>query len=341
MNAILFVLPLFLAADPAPSRITLTGPPRPLTDLAAELGRQANVRIDVDGTGKMAPISLKCDGIPFWEALEQLAMKSNQRLVVLPQGPRVTLGGGPYRAVPAQVRGPFRFNARSVLGRVDLESGQSTTEIHVDAVWEPTFKAYYAEVPAKSVTATDDRGNSLAVAEEGSGKMEVKDFGQELTVRLTNIPRTSARIARLNGKLALVGTTEILKFTFAPSSLDQKQEQSKVAATLKKFKKAGRIWIAEVELQYPKGGPEFESFQSYLRDNQVWLERADKTKFTTTDFEIGAERQGKTTVSYRFLENEKDGFVITEPKEWKLVLRTPGPIVEVTVDFELKDIRLP
>ena len=170
--------------------------------------------------------------------------------------------------------------------------------------------------------------------------MDVKESGQELTVRLANVPRTAMHIAQLKGKLTLVGTSQILQFRFDPAVLNVPQERAGVTATLTKFKKAGRIWIAAVELQYPKGGPEFESFQSYLRDNQVWLLRQDGTKFATTDFEIGPEHQGKTTVTYRFLENEKDGFVVADPKDWKLVLRTPGPIVEVTVDFELKNIPL-
>ena len=335
---VLIVLPLLLAAEPAGSRVTLTGS-RPLADVAVDLGRQGNVRIDVDRAAA-ASVNLNLNDVPFWDALEQVARASKQRLSVGPQGPRVTFGGGPYRAVPLAVRGPFRFAARRVLTRVDLDAGQSATEVQIDAVWEPTFKAFYAEVPARSVAALDDQGNPLAVAEDGSGKMDVKEFGQELTVRLANVPPAAARIAQLKGKLTLVGTSHILQFSFVPSVLNEKQERAGVTATLTKFKKAGRIWIAAVELQYPKGGPEFESFQSYLRDNQVWLERPGKAKFTTTDFEIGAERQGKTTVSYRFQENEKDGFVVGDPKDWKLVLRTPGPIVEVTVDFELKDIPL-
>src|SRR6266568_828728 len=95
MNQFVLILPLLLGAEPAASRITLPESPRSLTDLAAELGRQANVRIEIDSAAKSLPISLKCDGTPFWDALEQLARKSNQRLIVAPQGPRVTLGGGP------------------------------------------------------------------------------------------------------------------------------------------------------------------------------------------------------------------------------------------------------
>src|SRR5262245_49974911 len=256
------VLPFLIASDPQASRVTVNGPPRPLADTAGDLGRQANVRIDVDRATSPA-IALNVTGVPFWEALEQLAAKSNQRLTVSPQGPRVALGGGPYRALPTAVRGPFRFAVRRTLTRFDLESGQSTTEVQIDVVWEPKFKAYYAEAPAKSVTAADEQGRPLTLAADGSGKMDVKESGQELTVRLANVPRNAMQIANLKGKLTLVGTEQILQFRFDPSALNAPQERAGVTATLTKFKKAGRIWIAAVELQYPKGGPEFESFQSY------------------------------------------------------------------------------
>src|SRR5262245_4511375 len=138
MTSVLLVLPFLTAADPQASRVTVMGPPRPLADVAADLGRQANVRIDVD-PAPSGPVGLNLTAVPFWEALEQLAARSNQRLTVGLQGPRAALGGGPYRPVPTAVRGPFRFAARRVLNRVDLDAGQSTTDVLIDAVWEPKF----------------------------------------------------------------------------------------------------------------------------------------------------------------------------------------------------------
>src|SRR5262245_65448345 len=199
---VLLVLPIFVAVDPQASRVTVNGPPKPLADVAADLGRQANVRIDVErATG--APVGLNLTAVPFWEAVEQLAAKSNQRLAVGLQGPRVVVGGGPYRSVPTAVYGPFRFAAHHIRTSVDLDAGQSTTDVQIDAVWEPKFKAFYAEVPARSVTAIDEHGRALSLAGDGSGKMEVRASGQELTVRLANVPRTVMQIAQLKGKLTL------------------------------------------------------------------------------------------------------------------------------------------
>src|SRR5262249_46821738 len=121
MNKILlFLLPVLIAADLPGTRVTVNGPPRPVTELAPELGRKANVRIEVDKAAT-ARVDLSLNGIPFWDALEQLAAKSNHRLSVGPQGPRVALGSGPYRPIPHVVRGPFRFAARHVRSRIDLE----------------------------------------------------------------------------------------------------------------------------------------------------------------------------------------------------------------------------
>ena len=47
-KSLLLALPFLIAADPQASRVTVNGPPRALADVAVDLARQANVRIDVD-----------------------------------------------------------------------------------------------------------------------------------------------------------------------------------------------------------------------------------------------------------------------------------------------------
>ncbi|MFL5341039.1 MAG: hypothetical protein ACJ8F7_12900 [Gemmataceae bacterium] len=347
MTAVL--LSLLLAADPAttvpPGRVSLTGAEKTLGDAAASLSRQANVLIDLERAVKTQPLQLRFDSLPFWEALERLAKAANHRLVVEAQGSRIALLGGPgvsYRPMPLYIFGPFRVSARRVISRLDLDTGLASTELFIDVVWEPRFRAFHAEVPAKSWSARDEAGKPLPIGDDGSGKMSVTGTGLDLTARLPGLPRTVQKIARLDGKLVLVGTSESLQFTFDASAAGDGSAQTKagVGATLKSFKKAGPFWTAAVEFAYPPGGPEFESFQSYLRDNEVWLLRGDGVKFPAIGFELGAEHNGRTTVLYRFKENEKDGPVLTNVKEWKLVVRAPGRITEVAVPFTLTDVPL-
>ena len=344
----LFLLSLVLAADPAPSisgsRVSLSGNEKTLGEAVASVARQANVPIELERVEPGQLLTLRLDNVPFWEGLERLAKSSNRRLTVGGNGARVSLAGGPenpYREVPLYIAGPFRVCASRVLSRLDIDTGRGSTEILIDVAWEPRFKAFHAEAPAKSWAAFDDAGKPLPIAQDASGKMEVTGSGLEMTARLAGV-QNAAKIARLEGKLVLVGTTQLLQFSFDPSIAgdESTQRKSDVGATLKSFRKAGPFWTAAIEFVYPGCGPEFESFQSYLRDNEVWLQRAAGTKFPAAGFELGAERNGRTTVLYRFKENEKDGPVLTNLKDWKLLVRTPGRIVEVTVPFTLRDVPL-
>src|SRR5262249_42339996 len=152
---------------PEASRVTLDSSARTVAEAAAAISKQANIPIDMSRAAPDRPIQLRLSNAPFWEALEQLAKASNHRLSINAQGSKITLLGGPnekYGWAPVEIQGPFRFTARQALGKIDLETGQSNTEVEIDVVWEPRFKAFYAEVPPKSLSAWDDDQKPLAVA---------------------------------------------------------------------------------------------------------------------------------------------------------------------------------
>jgi hypothetical protein len=349
-TALLFWLPLLLAAEPPKpeaSRVSLDSSAKTVGEAATSVSKQANISIDVSRAMQDMPVKLTLQNAPFWEALEQLAKTSNHRLSISAQGSKIALFGGPnekYGAAPVEVQGPFRFSARKTLGKIDLESGQSSTEVEIEVVWEPRFKVFYAEVPAKSVVAWDNDQKPLQVAGEGSGKLPVTGSSVEIAAWLKGVPREAKRIGRLEGEIHFTGTTQMLQFSFAADATGEAATSQKedVTATLKHFEKKGRIWTALLEFEYPKGGPEFESFQSFLLDNQCWLVHRDGRRFLNQGlFELLGEHSGKYPVAYRFVENEKTGFVIGNPKDWQVVVRTPGKITVVPVKFRLDNIALP
>lgn len=347
MHALVLSLLFAPSADPvAPAtRVTLSGT-QPLSKHAAALMQQANVMIDLDRAAKDRAVTLDIKSMLLWQALEQLAKKADHRLVVSGQGGRIMLIGGAnahYRAVPFDVNGPFRTAAKRTTCKLDLETGERVCEVQIEIVWEPRFRAFYAEVPAKSVSATDEQNKPLRVMSDGSSKMPVTGFAIEWSARIADVPRTQKNLAALQGTVKFAGTTQLLQFAFDADAAGagSKQKQSGVAATLHRFQKRGRIWTATIQFEYPKGGPEFESFQSFLLDNECWLQRGNGTKFRSTGFEVGGEQGGVIPVSYHFQENPKKSLTIDDVRGWKVVVRSPGPIIEVPLRFTLKDVPLP
>jgi hypothetical protein len=342
----LLLLPLLLAAEPSPrpqaSRVSLDAQAMPLGEAAASIARQANIPIDTERAAKDRPVRLKLTNATFWDALDRLARAANQRLVIGGQGKRISFSKEPYRALPISTTGPFRFALHHVRGGLDLELGQSGTELLIDFAWEPKFKGYYVELDPKSLAAKDDSGKPLTVVNEGANRIPVSESGFDLQVKLRDVPRAVKKISELNGAVKILGTSQLLQFAFDPATPgNQTVKRAEVVATLKTFSKNVRLWTAVVELQYPKDMPELESFQSFLLDNEAWLLDPDGRKFRTRKFELGFEQQGKLPITFYFQENDKEGPVLSNLAGWKLILRVPGRIVEERVSFQLRDIPLP
>lgn len=343
-RALLFALPLLIAADtvprPAASRVTLDGRAMPLSAAAAELSRQANIAIDVSRAEGDRIVRLPLSDVPFWNAVEQLARAADHRLAVSSQGSRVVLSRETYRAAPVSLHGPFRFAARRVNGRIDLDTGAVQHEVLVELAWEPRFRAYFYELDPRSLSASDGAGRALAVVPDGAGLVPIGAGSPELAIKLRGVPRTADKIGRLEGTIKFLGTSQMLQFSFPLATTPAQQVRGEVTGTLVSLRKNVRLWTAEVELQYPDDMPKFESFQSFLVENEAWLQRGDGTKFPVKRFELGAQTGKKLPITYYIIENDKDGPALGDLKEWRLVVRVPGRIIEETVPLRLTDIPL-
>lgn len=336
---------LAVAADPSArptaSAVSLDARNMPLGNAARELGRQANVAIDVERAERDKQITLRLSNVPFWTAMERLAEASNHRLAIGPQGQSVALSREPYRSTPSFVNGAFRTAARKVVSRLDFEVGISQHEVQLDIAWEPKFKAYYVELDPASLVAFDGQGQRLTIANEGSTRIPIGSETPQISIKLRNIPRREEKIARLEGVAKFLGTTQMLTFSFDLAAKTKPQSRAEVSANLIEMRKNVNLWTAVVELEYPRDMPEFESFQSFLLDNEAWLLRSDGTKFPVKKFELGNNQRGKLSITYYIKESEKEGVVLGDKRGWKLAVRVPGRIVEERVEFRLKDIRLP
>jgi hypothetical protein len=339
------LFPLLLAADgPQASRVSLDARPRTLAQAASEIGKQANVTIDTERADGQKQVMLALNNVPFWEAVDRLARAGDQRVSVTSQGARVALSRGPNRPVPLSFHGPFRFAARGTIGYLDFETGAAHTDITVQVAWEPSFKVYYFELDPNSVTAVDQQNKRLSVINEGASRVPVTSGNPELTIKLRDVPREVRRVTA-GGDVKFLGTSQMLQFAFPLAEDKPALKRAEVSGTLTSFRKNVRLWTAVVELDYPSDMPKLESFQSFLLDNEAWLRRGDGTKFPVKKFELGFPRETngvmRFPITYYVSESEKEGPVLGNLKDWQLVVRVPGRIVEEKVPFRLQDVPLP
>lgn len=321
---LLVAVPLAAADAPPARRVTLAaGPP---AALAAALQEQTGIAVDVAALDAR-PVPVSARGVAFWTALELVAAATDSRIVVS-EG-KVALKPGKSKA-PSHVHGPFRFTAREVTARGDLDAGTASCAVGLDVVWEPGLHVFRTDGSPRITKATDDTGKAVAFGPGGS-RAPTAWTKAPLTVHPTGLGRASKALT-LEGSVTITLADELLTFAFPTATkAATAPAQAGVTAAVVAAGADGTDWVVEVLLTYPKGGAVFESHEDYwLRNNVMRLlppgGQPIRMELDNLDRAIRyvAKGQGKKVGA-----------------GWTLDYRTPGPPREVTVPFVLKDIPLP
>jgi hypothetical protein len=190
----------------------------------------------------------------------------------------------------------------------------------------------------------------------GSGRAAVgRRNAMELEIRVPAPRRSVQQFGLLKGTINVVGPTKMLTFRFDKLSKIEKRaevrkaEQEGVNVLIRKFlmegPKGDALWTAELQLDYPPDGPKFESFQSWIVNNEIYLEKGKEgsgERFPSNGgYNTDDIRDNTAIVQYRFTDEPDKKLVLGEPAEYRLVYKTPGKIVEVPVTFEFKGLALP
>lgn len=331
LTATLFLLTALAVAaaeDPPPGRkVTLPAGPLTPAEAAAAIRKQAGTDVDVSALDSK-PVAVDAKDVGAWQAVERLAEATDSRVVLA--GGKVALRPGKAKS-PSSVSGPFRFGVREVLVRGDPEAGTSHYTVLLDAAWEPWLLAYRIDTAPKITAATDDTGKALGVGAGGSRTFTAGNAAP-LTVRPEGLTRAAKSIS-LRGSILVTVADELLTFQFdAAGKPGAAPAQKGVEVTATRFGPDGNDWVAEVSMRYPKGSAVWESHEFYWARNNV-LElvppKGDPIPATASEF-------GEGSVRYAFKNLGK-----RVGPGWAFQYRTPGPMREVTVPFELKGVPLP
>jgi hypothetical protein len=304
-----------------------------LKNVVSELSKQTGLEIDIGSFDPNQPVSATFERTEFWKAVDALAEKVGGRVSVGHDGKiRLVKAAGPR--VANAVDGPFIVMPRAVEARLDLQTGKTSYDLTIDVAWEPRLPVYRIDAQPRVTNGKDDGGRAITV-KPLDARNPTSGSVATLRFRLDGVTRDSKRIASLPGTLRVTAAEEMLRFEFNDLTRPAEQTQKGVKIGLRKFAKEGTYWIANLELSYPPGGAEFESFETFwLSRNRMTLIDPDGAKFPATDEEIDSRR-----VRYRFKEDKN--FAPKNLKGWKMTFEAPGPIRETPVKFELKGIELP
>lgn len=334
----------------APRPVTFSKPTLPLQDALAELTKATgNAVADQRRQPTRPEIALPTKAMTFWPALDAIAKASGIGVHLADGG--VALTDAPYRPRSTAYGGLFRVAVRRVAVVRDEETQTRHCQLALDVAWEPRFQPFYLDIKKLHVTfAPDAKKHVLEDTVLGRGPAHVAGRSAiDLDVQTAAPDRTCPMIASLEGTLWAVGPSKMLAFAFGKpvlqkpgqKPLPQTQTQEEVAVTLASIRRTGDTLLVKIQIENPKGGPRFDSYQSWLDNNRILLVQDGKKKRSLAGTRSGDRLEARRAeVDYEFTESAAQPLPATLDG-WTLRYETPARIVELTTPFTFRDLSLP
>jgi hypothetical protein len=347
------------AADRGPTSpvITVVDGEIPLRKALDQLSTQSHFLIlnglDADDNPKLA---LNLKSVSFWEALDRIAEDSGAQLDLYRSDGKIQLvrRGSPPRC-PLSYSGPFRVAIKKLSAVHDFANSTHGLTLILETAWDPSFEPFYLDTRPQQLALTDDAGKAVPMKAMGSSWGRV-DGARALTfdLSLPPLPRASARIGTLKGSFPVLGTERMHEFRWknadgkefslyelsrANLPLMVSAGKERTVCTLRSVRLAAQAWTIQVETELPENGPKLESHQTWYTHNRLYLETRDgkrRLPWTTYNQDSGGEQ--KAVLNYRFTDAKGQR---GDPKDWVLVYEAPPQLVETSIPFEFKNVRLP
>ncbi|HJN13123.1 MAG TPA: hypothetical protein QF564_30890 [Pirellulaceae bacterium] len=337
-------LEMALATSAAePSQVTLKGE-MSLADALQSLEKQTGNRVTSDEE-QVGTVKVDFDKVPYWRALDQildqagLSVDENggeSNTLVL----RAASDGEVRRADAATYSGVFRFEPIRMESRRDLrDPGVNGLRLSVNVSWEPRIKPILLRQALDSLTITADKGDSLSFA-TARGALNASAANGVPAVELIlpiGLPSRDVRlIESLKGTLTAVvpGSVETFKFGALESAHDVEMRIAGVTVTLERARKNAELYEVRIGVTYDEANNALESHRGWIFNNEAYIE--DSKGARVTDVGLQATRQGKNEAGLAYLFALPDGL-----KGCSFVYKTPTLILNLPVEYELKNIQLP
>lgn len=335
----------------AATKVTLSANNMPLTEVFAAIEKQTSNRL-VDNRQGDAPddgalgghVTIELNDEPFWPAVDKLLDVA--QLDVYSYGGESVLSivsrnqENAKRFDRAHYTGPFRIEIIEIQSQRGLRQPQrNSLKLQMEVAWEPRLRPIALSQPIQDVEATTDTGAQLPVSQpEAVLDVEVPDGTQaaEIILSLSLPARNANRIASLRGKLRALVPGRQVKFQFdgIAKASGKSQQRGGVRVTVDNVRQNNAIWEVHMRLALDESNQALESHRGWVLQNKSYLADADGEAIDNAGLETTRQTPNEVGVAYLFdLPNGLDGL------SW--VYETPAAIVEIPVEYEIRDIELP
>jgi hypothetical protein len=326
-----------------PSLVTLAGE-MPLTEALQAMEQQTGNRV----TGyerRSGKVKVTFDKTPYWQALDEVLDQANLNInefggeasaLVLTARPENQAS----RTATGVYSGVFRLEALRLESRRDLRNpAVNGMRLSLGVTWEPRVAPIGLRQQLSEITVVDDRGEAISVAGNQGALNASAELGMsaiEFGIPLPLASREAKRIASIKGRFtALVpGRVESFEFTDIGTARDVEQARAGVVVTFERLRQNVDLYELRMALRFDDAANALESHRGWVYQNEAYLTDKDGKKLENVGFQ--ATRQETNEVGVAYLFDLPDG-----PEGCKFVYKTPALVLQLPVEYELKDIELP
>ena len=330
-----------------------------LKKISLQTGNNIALREGVSPDVAQRQVKLSLKDAPFWQATYKVVQQARLE---------VDLYGGTANSIVLVPRLPATVNPPAdesdpAMGNTNPTPPQTTTGVlaveinRVDASrilnapnldyttlnmlirWEPRIQPISIELDQATLKIVDDQENVITALRQTPISAAVQTEIPELSfpVNIPLIDRSVNIIKKVSGTLdaVLPGRTETFRFSELEKVEDgTAQTKSGATVTFGGIKTNEELFGVTVGLSFDDQSNELDSHQGWTFENEAYLVDPNdpRTRHESVAYETVAQNGQEVIVEYYFE---------VDPTLFDLVYQTPAAIVNVSFDFELKDIPLP
>jgi hypothetical protein len=338
-------------AATAATTITLSAKEMPFAEVLKAIDTQTGNRFidnreqqgDEPGA-KEVRVSIDLKNERFWPALDQILDQAKlgiysyggkDALSIVPRDP----AEGSRRA-RASYHGPFRLDITEIQAERSLRQPKQTSlKLQLEVAWEPRLRPIVVSQPMAELKATTDTGGLLTAAQpDATLDVEVPNGTQaaEISLPFNLPPRDVKRITALKGKMHALVPGRQVKFRFddLAKAAGKSQRLGGVQVTIDAVRKNNAVWEVHMRFALDEDNGALQSHRNWVFQNKSYLLGKDGKPIDNAGLETTRQTKNEVGIAYMF---DLPGGV--EGLSW--VYETPAAIVDLPVEYEIKDIELP
>lgn len=337
-------------AATAATTITLAAKDMPVAEVIAAIEKQTGNRF-IDNreqqgeqtNAKDTRINIELKGEKFWPAVDQILDQA--KLGIYAYGGKEALSivardaADSPRHKHAAYNGPFRLDITDVQAERSLRQPKQTSlKLQLEVAWEPRLRPIAISQPVADLQATTDSGGKLTVSQPTANlDVEVPNGTQaaEITLPFDLPPRSVKRITALHGKLHALVPGRQVKFRFddLANAAGKTQRMGGVQVTVEDVRKNNAVWEVHMRFSLDEDNGALQSHRAWVFQNLSYMLDKDGKQIDNGGLETTHQAKNEVGVAYVF---DVPGI---EGLSW--VYETPAAIVDLPVDYEIKNIELP